>query len=427
MSSLEEHLIKSGAMTEAQLEIVRAEQGGQGGGLDTNILALGYLTEHALQRLLEQTFPQVPGTNFTLEPTPEAVALLDRERSKALGVLPQRLVGRQLHLLTLDPNVLASLTQVETLKGYDLVAVGVNEVRLRYLQERFHGIPREPRFVEIMDRLLARASEKAAAKASALDLLIGDPLAGLEPEWMAGATLMGDGAQPTAQDGDPEAIPLLEDELLIEITEEGPRAENEDEDTAARPLTEAHEKLGIEGFRAALDATSSMDDLPAVFFRFGVTSFKSVALFKVQSNMVMGWRGAGLGIASDLIRGIVVPVQSDTFLARAIEGGVFVGRTDENPVEERVAEQLGASSDDHVVTGVVKVAARPVLVACGVTAGQAPDPQIVSDFTELCAQASETVLRLIMARKGAKTSADETPSTSKKKTAKKRTTKKKNG
>lgn len=423
MSSLEELLIASGAMTEAQLDIVRAEKVRKGGSLDTNILALGYLTEHALQRLLEQTFPRIPGTSLAAEPTPEALALLDAERSRALGAVPQRVEGRQLHVLMDDEATLTLLAEEPSLQAYELVPVAVNEVRLRFLQERLYGLPRDKRYVEIMDRLLARAAEKAAVPRSHSDFLIGDPLAGLEPEWMSGAILLESNVTPSSPGGDPEAIPLLEQDLLLEATEGEPS--EWDEDTAARPLVEVHQALTVDGFGAALDATTSMDDLPEIFFRFGVPCFQSVALFKVQSNMVMGWRGAGLGIASDLIRGIVVPMQSDTFLGRAIESGVWVGQAAENPVEERIAEQLGASHDAQMVTGAVKVAGRPVLVVCGVTEGQAPDPRVVMDFARLCEQASETVLRLILARKQSPPSEDAPAGPVKKKASKKKTTRKK--
>ena len=421
MSSLEELILTSGAMTEAQLDVVQAEKSKLGGSLDANILALGFLTEHALERLLLQSFPRFPGVNPRAEPAPEALVLLSADRSKALGIVPQRLVGRQLHILMDDPTTLTLLGGEPSFAPYDLVPVAVNEVRLRFLQERHYGLPREPRYVEIMDRLLSRAREKEAAKNQREDQLIGDPLAGLEPEWMAGAMQVPTDAASPEKDLAAEEIPLLEEELLLEEGDESGSAGGED--TSALPLVEAHEALSPMDFRAALDATTSMDDLPEVFFRFGVSAFRSVSLFKVQSNMMMGWRGAGLGIASDLIRGIVVPVQSDTFLARAVETGLYVGQGTENLVEERIVEQMGATPDAFVVTAAVKVASRPVLVVCCLTDGDSPGQEVLSDFSRLCEQASETVLRLILSRKQADTGkpAGRKPP-SKKKAAKKKST-----
>lgn len=426
MSSLEELLIKSGAMTEAQLELVRAERDKQGVSLDAAILAQGYLTEEAFQRILGQSFASVPDADFALEPTDKALALLDREHSVSLGVVPQRVLGHDLHVLLRDPAALSAVAELPSVQAFNVVAVGVNDVRLRYLQDRFYGVAREPRYVEIMDRLLARAAEKQAMRESSLDGLIGDPLAGLEPEWMAGAIPMPAEAAPPPAANEADAIPLLDEELLMEVTDEESQW---DEDTHEMPLSELHEQLTTENFRSALDAAASMDDLPGVFFRFGVPHFRSVALFKVQSQMVMGWRGAGLGIASELIRGIVVPVQSDTFLARAIENDVFVGIPNGNAVEVQVAEQLGAEEDTHVVTAAVKVAGRPVLVVCGLTEGEDAPPEVVSDFAQLCSQTSDTLKRIIMARKSAKAAEasedSEASAPKKKKGGKKRSPKKK--
>jgi hypothetical protein len=260
-------------------------------------------------------------------------------------------------------------------------------------------------------------------------------MAGLEPDYLAGAevirppedgkaagagraaasTLAATDTTPAGalagasldEDLDADMIPLLEDELLIEVEEEE-EEEGVEAESGDQTLEEAHQSLAAEDFSTALDEVHSMEALPDIFFRFGVPYFKSVALFKVQGGMVMGWRGAGLGILSELIRGIVVPVQSDTFLARGIEEGPYAGPAGSNPVEERIAEQLGAGSKAQVVTAAVKLGERPVLVVCGLTdteedaSATPPDPEVVTQLGQLCDQASQTVLRLIMERKQSK-------------------------
>lgn len=447
MPSLEDVLLKSGAMTEAQLKIVRAEMERLGGSLDANILALGYLTEEALQRLLSQLFPGKAEADFRLEPEAEALSLVKAQAAREMEVVPQRVMGMKLYVLMHSPETMTQLEGAEGLDSFDLVAVGLNEVRLRYLLDQCYDAPREPRYVEIMDRLLAREVARSKEPRTRLDSLIGDPLAGLEEEWMAGVVVMepgepgrpevsatpgpsrapgasaesGSGKEPQAPGApseeemmasldrtDTEVVLLLDDDILIEVIEgeeptqavEATGAEGSA--SASLALEDAHESLAVEDFRAALDQTTSMDELPDLFFRFGVPHFKSVALFKVQSNMVMGWRGAGLGMVSEHIRGIVVPVQSDTFLARAIDQGIYTGQSEGSPVEDRILEQLGAPPDAHVITGGMQVANRPVLVVCCITEGEAPDPKVVSDFSQLCDLASETIFQLILERKKGK-------------------------
>ena len=228
-------------------------------------------------------------------------------------------------------------------------------------------------------------------------------MSGLDPEWMAGAVVVEKGSQATGigvdEDLVEEVIPILEDELLMEVTDEDELAAA-DEEEGTRSLEDDLTPLGPEEFQSALESVESMDALPDVFFRFGVNHFRSVALFKVQGGMVMGWRGAGLGIVSELIRGIVVPVQSDTFLARAVESGLYAGQAGANAVEERIAEQLGcAEGEVWVAAGAVKVGDRPVLVALGVTEDEKPEKELIAQLQQLTDMASQTVVRLIMARK----------------------------
>ncbi|MFH2007829.1 MAG: hypothetical protein ABI333_14700 [bacterium] len=404
MSSLEDLLLDSGAMTKTQLAIVRDEQEKKGGSLDLNILALGYLTEHALQRIIEQLWNQVGQVDFEQAPTKGAIALLSEEQAQTVQAVPQSVLGQQLYVLVHDRQTVDRLAELDELTEYDIVPVGLNEVRLKYLLERCYNVPRSERDMEIMERLMKQAAAAKERHAAALDALIGDPMAGLEPGMLAGAIVV-ESPPPepaaTLEELDEDDIPILEDELLIEVVDEEEFDAGE-ESSGERALEEDHQVMEVDDFEETLASAESMDALPDVFFRFGVPYFKSMAIFKVQGGMLHGWRGAGLGIVPEMIRGIVVPAQSDTFLAKGIEQGVYMGRGGSNAVEEGLTEQLGSTPDAHIVTGAIAVGDRPVMVVCGLTEEGEPGSSVADELKQLCQLASQTVVRLIMERKKAK-------------------------
>ncbi len=414
MSSLEDLLLESGAMTEAQVAIARDEQRIHGGSLDLNILALGFLTERAMQQLLAQRWDQVGKVDYTQDPTEGAIALLTARQAEEIGAVPQSKLGSQLYVLVHDPAAVDRLGELPELDELDIVPVGVNEVRLKMLLHRCYGIQPDPRVLEIMDRLASHSEAAAARRKAAADSLIGDPMAGLDEPWLAGAVVVdapGDdlqealpvGTSPLGEYGElrEEDIPILEDELLIEVVDDD-EGEDAAVDTTGRALEERKDALAAQDFQATLDALVGMDGLPEVFLRFGVPHFQSVALFKVQGGMLMGWRGAGLGIVPEMIRGIVVPTRSDTFLAKAIERSVHSSKGANNVVEERILEQLGCGEDASLVAASVKVGDRPVLVVAGASVGSEPDQEVLAELTHLCHLASQTVVRLIMERKKAR-------------------------
>ncbi len=414
MSSLEELLLESGAMTEAQVAIVRDDQRIHGGSLDLSILALGFLTENALQQLLALLWNQEGKVDFEQAPTARAVELLTAEKAADIGAVPQSLLGEQLYVLVHDTGAVDQLGELEELAQYDIIPVGVNEVRLNYLLDRFYKIPRTTRMTQIMDRLMSQADAAKARRHAHTDPLIGDPMAGLDEPWLAGAIIVEspvenlaatipNGLSP-AETLDEDDIPILEDELLIEIVEDDEEPDEGDTEPE-RTLEEAQEPLSPEQFQNTLDAVQTMDALPEVFFRFGVGTFKSVALFKVQGGMLKGWRGAGLGMVPETIRAIEVPVQSDTFLAKGIQESVYSAQGGSNAVEEQITEQLGCAKDAFLVSATVKVGERPVLVVCAISEQKTPDTTVLDQLSHLCHLSSQTVVRLIMERKKAKQSA----------------------
>jgi hypothetical protein len=378
-------------MNEAQIRLAEAEQAAHGGSLDTAILALGYLTEAALQRLLARVWGVSGSDAYLVDPTPEAAALISAAEAARHRALPQRIDGKTVHVLARDPTALDALRHLPAFSGRMLVGVPVNEVRLSHHLDRCFSVLRSQREIEIMDRLMMQAVATARPGLGELDPLIGDPLAGLDPGFLAGAVVV---RAPEAEPLDPDVIPLLEDELLTEITEEEPTTETEGEPEAAA----ARAPLARDEFESALTGLGSMDALPDIYFRFSQRHFPTFALFKVQSGMLMGWRGVGEKLVPAVLRGVVVPVGSDTFLARAIQHGTHVGQAGANAVEREIATHLGGDATAWVTACSLKVGDRPVLVVCGLSADKPADVAVL-DLEKLSSLASHAVLQMIRAKK----------------------------
>ena len=384
-------LLESGVMNEAQILLAEADQAAHGGGLDTAILALGYLTEAALQRLISRVWGQSGSDAYLGDPSPEAMALLTAEEASQHRSVPLRIEGKTVHVLAREPAALEALRRLPGLAGRTLTGVPVNEVRLHHLLERGYALPRNPREIEIMDRLMMQAVATRRPALGELDSLLGDPLAGLDPGYLAGAVVIRpEAAEPLEAD----VIPLLEDEFLTEITEEEPATvvDGEVEPAAERA------PLGRDGFEMALSGLASMDALPEIFFRFSQRHFRTFAIFKVQSGMLMGWRGVGAQLVPAVLRGVVVPTGSDTFLARAIQHGTYSGQAGANAVERGIAAHLGGSETAHVTSCALKVGDRPVLVVCGLSEEKVPDVAVL-DLEKLSGLASQAVLQMIRAKK----------------------------
>lgn len=104
MDSFCSALLDRGLVSLDVLDVVLARQLLHGGDAATNILALGFLKENALQRLLADHHEMPAGPKGQLSAPPvDVVALLSKDKLRRLRVFPYKRTSRALHLAVDEP------------------------------------------------------------------------------------------------------------------------------------------------------------------------------------------------------------------------------------------------------------------------------------------------------------------------------------
>jgi hypothetical protein len=405
MDKLATLLIDGGVITKAQLETVEQKQRVFGGSLALNLLIEDVLPERVIQVFLAQLLGNPGAQPYDVDPDPDALSLLDRDRAARLRIIPIRVVGDVLHVFTPDPANQEAIHEIARRTEKTVVPSLVNELRYLWLLDRWYGIECPPRAAKAARRLFeAEESFSSILDSEDDDSLIYDPLAGAAPGLPGLKGLIDSMSmdEDNVLEAENEIIPILEEELpllVIDSPEVEQQALEREQKSRNLPVGHGLDPLPPSEFDMTLAAVETLEEVFTAFLRFGGPYFKSLSAFKVQGGMIMGWRSAGEGVDAERIRGIVVPMSGDSVLAKAIAPKPFVSEERSSPLDQRVTEQMGCADDDVILCHAISVLTRPVLVICGTLKVDVDRTRLMREFEALCEQASAAVVRIIMRKK----------------------------
>jgi type IV pilus assembly protein PilB len=173
-----ELLIKTGKITQAQLQEALALQKDQGGRLGTNLIKLGYLTDRQLVESLSQHF-KVPSVDLKGMEVDEAVIkIIPADIARKYTILPVNKAGATVTVAMIDPTNVFAMDDVKFMTGYKVEPVVASETSIRAAIDRYYGSTHAIELKKVMEDL----SEEPSGDLEVLDEEQDLDLATLEEE-----------------------------------------------------------------------------------------------------------------------------------------------------------------------------------------------------------------------------------------------------
>ena len=152
-------LVEMKACTPAEVRAGLQTQAIFGGRIGTNLLELGIIDESQLAAALSRAHG-IPCAAGDVVPEDGAVAAISAEQAQKFGVVPIHVDDRRLRVLVSDPRDIRKLDDLAFATGKKVEPVLVAEARLWALLQRFYGIERHLRGLEVEDDLESAALER---------------------------------------------------------------------------------------------------------------------------------------------------------------------------------------------------------------------------------------------------------------------------
>ncbi|HTQ80946.1 MAG TPA: type IV-A pilus assembly ATPase PilB [Thermoanaerobaculia bacterium] len=173
-----ELLVKTGKISQAQLQEALALQKDQGGRLGSNLIKLGYLTDRQLVESLSQHF-KVPSVDLKGMEIDEAVIkIIPPDIARKYTILPVNKAGATVTVAMIDPTNVFAMDDVKFMTGYKVEPVVASENSIRMAIDRYYGSTHAIELKKVMEDL----SEEPSGDLEVLDEEEDLDLATLEEE-----------------------------------------------------------------------------------------------------------------------------------------------------------------------------------------------------------------------------------------------------
>ncbi len=148
-----ELLVKSGKISQAQLQEALALQKDQGGRLGTNLVKLGFMTDRQLVESLSQHF-RVPSVDLQGMEVDEAVIkIIPADIARKYTILPVNKAGATVTVAMIDPTNVFAMDDVKFMTGYKVEPVVASENAIRMAIDRYYGSTHAIELKKVMEDL----------------------------------------------------------------------------------------------------------------------------------------------------------------------------------------------------------------------------------------------------------------------------------
>jgi len=317
-------LIKKGKLSQAQLDQAVQCQILFAGKLGTVLLELGYIGEKDLAEVLKERYNVDAITLEQLKEIPEEVIkTVSRELVAKYDFVPIRKLAKRIYLGMLNPEDREAVAEVEKATGLKAVPCVLLEVYLRWTMERYYGIKRESRFIQL-ERNLDLMRELYPYTA----LVYGEPGESL---WR-GSMPISEISQP-AMKSSPSLAPLPAN------LEEPPKSLDQFWEQVGKT---SHPRLLLPGIKAELRKARSREEVARLLLDFAQRIYPRVALFYIKTGVAFGWQGRGEGIDEKRLASLMIPLELDSIIKTVYESrSSFRGALPSEPINHRILLGIG--------------------------------------------------------------------------------------
>jgi hypothetical protein len=330
-------LLQQGVITQAELEEALKYQVIFGGKLGTNLIEMGVLEEEDITRVLSRKF-NIPAVDLEqiMHVAPEAIAAIPAELAGKYRVLPLVLEGRRLTLAMADPADLKAVDEIAFRTGLIVRPQVVAEVRLVLALEKYYGLKRDWRYINVAKRVKARKKKIApdlCPPEVALALLAKKAWEIPQPnsESLEGGEAVLDGLPPALQTPEEdELLDLEEADIHVEAPEEG--------------VAGGIDALGEEIAAGMLVEAQDRDEILAAVLGSLARDFPRCAIFLVRGELAMGWKcalGQQTAPGFDLLQ---IPLDEPSVLKTVAEGkSYYLGPVPRSPFNSMMLQEMGGT------------------------------------------------------------------------------------
>ncbi|HUU00725.1 MAG TPA: hypothetical protein VM425_04720 [Myxococcota bacterium] len=435
-------LVEGGRITEDQLQIVLGSVVQYGGSVIQNIVRLGLLADDELATFLADRL-KVPMAE--VEQFENLPAFLTRMISADLVLshraVPIMLHKGVLHVAMADPTDRAGLEEIAFATGYQVSPVIASYQLIENAMARYYGIPPEDEKLPCPDTLLSQAGKTEHVEppedADRLDEGAG---AFEKGPWSRSNAALSDPIEPHGlPEQPPESRPTAgalqivdrgssdleelffglgrEDRGVIHLTRVkdtgvGPtastitdallgQAEGSGFAPAQAELINVMKPLfSADEARNIISRAKDRDEVARGLVRFALAYLPRAALFIVKKDILVGWMGGGEDIYPNLIKGIMIPMNSPSVFRTVRETGTdYFGSLPRTTVNDIFISTLGDVRPRRVLLVPVTVRHKPICILygdCGQEPGFAKD---LSPIHLLVGDVSNSFERIILNKK----------------------------
>jgi hypothetical protein len=332
-------LVRKRFITPDQLEEALDAQILNGGRLGTNLVEMGFLSEEQLAEGL-QALHKLPTAHGTIEPRPDAIAVVRPELCDKYNLMPLRIEGNRLYLAVMSPYVPEQAAELGRRLGYEVQQVVLPEFRMNQLLRKYARSFRPVRPVDLAyaaspvnvatpdaaptPELMSEeefqslyASALSGGRSNSLD----EAQAEVEAAEAARSSRPPSGPETPAVVSQPQ-VPLqvvsqstgTVTTFFKPIVLPGEQPSNA-QAQANRPLdsdADAGKPIGFAEAQAALQQTEDRQSIARVVMRFAGGKFARALLFTLQGDVAVGWEGAGEGLAGARARRVVLALKGQS-------------------------------------------------------------------------------------------------------------------
>lgn len=386
-------LMEQGLLTKAQLQTALRTQQFFGGHLGSIFIELGFLSEQVLGDALSQSSGIHYAPPEYLEGIPpEVYQLVSATLADKYKLIPLRVEHGRLHLAMLHPKDLRAINQISSLVGLAVVPYITPEFRIFEALERYYRIQRKRSRAITMDTPSAEvnlatlsasqpqadALSPATVRASqtgtdvGLDGLpmdaefsIGGMLTQANPATPSSATGMVSSlpersTQPT---GTPSAAPTSGVPPSLPLPESKPAM-------PSGVAAESDRTLPADNARLLLQA-QNRDEIGQVLLQVTENFFRRRLLFILQRDRIVGWDGAGDGVAREDVKRVLLPLDSlSLFTAVKVGSRPMIGPVADVPANRRLFHEMRLGFPAEVVLFPIRIRDRVVAIYYGDNATQ---------------------------------------------------------
>jgi Type II secretion system (T2SS), protein E, N-terminal domain len=397
---------------ETVVEIFEA-QALYGGSFDTNLLELGILDERRLLPYLERAFSLQNRVDVTTDPSHDALERLPRRYAEQHRMVPFRLIGRTLDVVSMDPSDLRALDEIAFVTGCRLQANVATEARVAQHLARGYGVPLPARLANVLagktwlKPLTARPGRLPRPRTVPVDVQVAAaPMMGMSYETGRVARVERAVALPPASADLPAPAPLPAP--LAPPAVEQPKAPDDSvtervlraEPAGLAPPLPAAERPRTEGeLTYLLAAIKERDEIPALLLGY-LAGLHRVVLLRVKKNELVGWDASG-ALRREGVADLIVPLDRPSLFARAANDvAPYEGPLPRGQVESTFLDQMGGEAwPGSCLIVPIRVKGRVVALVYADLPERSIAPSIRQLVVGAAQRVAETLVRVILVKK----------------------------